>query len=182
MAHLAALYARALGEHDDPGAPGQQRPALLHHLDKSPHALAPVDVDHVQAANRPAKKRHAQQLFLEHIGQRARHDRRHEEGFVGGLVLDEQHHALLFLRGQVLHAGDAGADAHDDAGRVHTELEPGPRNAVARAAAGTEQPHQQDGQRVGHHGDAHPEHVKDGTDQGHIYSVFWFWRLPIKRK
>ena len=113
LPHLAALDARALGKHDDPGAPRQQRPALLHHLDEGTRALATVDVDHVQAANRPAEKRHTQQLFLEHIGQRVRHDRGHQKGLVGGLVLDQQHGAVVLPLRQIFHADHPGLDAHN---------------------------------------------------------------------
>jgi len=124
-----------------------------------------VDMDHVQAADGPAEEGNAQQLLLEHIGQGARHDGRHQKGLVGGLVLAQQHHALLRVGGQVLHALHAVLDAAEPARAVHAQLEPGARNRPAgrrRAAAHT---HQQDQQRVGDDGDAHPQHVDQGAQK-----------------
>ncbi|MPN28545.1 hypothetical protein SDC9_175987 [bioreactor metagenome] len=97
---------------------------------KGARALGSVDVDHVQCTDGPAEEWHLQQLLLEHIGQRARHDGRHEKGLVRGLVLDQQHHPLTRVRRQVLHALHLIPDPHDHAGAVHRELEPGAGSAV----------------------------------------------------
>ena len=167
FAHLATVHTCAFWEHDDPDALVQQTLALLHHLVEGARTLGPVDVNHVQRTNGPAKERHLQQLLLEHIGQRTRHDGRHQESLIGGLVLDQQHHTLAPIRRQVFHALHTVPDTHDDAGAVHRQFEPGTRHAIGLVGRATDPLGQQHTKGIGNNGDSHPQHVEDGTNQGH---------------
>ena len=63
---------------------------MFGHFRKRKFTEFAVDVDHVEEANAPAEKRHIQQLLLEHVGKRARHDQRQQKGFVLRLVFDQQ--------------------------------------------------------------------------------------------
>ncbi len=80
---LAARSARAFGKHDDPVALLENPAALFFHPAERFGTLAAVDVHHVQPPQRPAEKRHIEQLAFEHIGQRTRHDQRKGQRFPG---------------------------------------------------------------------------------------------------
>ena len=115
MPDLPARNPRAFREHDHPGTPAQQAFALFGHFLKSLFAQLAIDVDHIGQANAPTEKRDVQQLFFEHIGQRARHDQRQQKGFQLRLVLDQQDGRQLLAvgadAGQIFHAGDTPVHA-----------------------------------------------------------------------
>ncbi len=171
LAAFTACNARAFGEHDHPDALAQQALALLHHLVERAAAVLAVDMDHVQAADGPAKERNLQQLLFEHIGQRRRHDGGHQKGLKGRLVLAQQHHTLVTAGlagdGQILHALDTHPNAAEPASAVCRQLEPAARHCITGPAAGTAHPQQQDGQGVGDHRQAHEERVQNRSDQRH---------------
>ena len=103
---------------------------------KSLFAQTSVNVNHVQAANRPTKEGHIQQFFFEDICQVPGHDDGHQKCFISGLVFDQQD-GWFVLAWEMMFAFNHITDTQYFLSAHHGEPQPKNGNTVEKMTTRT---------------------------------------------